>query len=214
MPATYGGRPEVKSPLRRLAHGLVCTQGNGSDAMEKSGTGYRRTARVLHWLVAIVVLATLPAGVLMLNESIARETRNTLFIFHKNVGVVILLLVLARLAYRAFRPPPPMPDHLPAWQAKVAGATHAGLYVLLLVMAVSGYVRVEAGNFPIEMLDALGIPPLVPVNETLETTAKAIHFWTRFLLVPLILVHIGAALHHRFVLKDGVFARMWPPLGR
>ncbi|WP_342773830.1 cytochrome b [Histidinibacterium lentulum] len=182
--------------------------------MERSGTGYRRTARVLHWLVAIVVIATLPVGMLMLEESVPRETRDALFIFHKNVGVVILLLVLARLAYRAWRPPPPMPDHLPRWQVRIAGATHAGLYVLLLVMAVSGYVRVEAGNFPIELLDALGVPALVPVNETLETTAQAIHFWTRFLLVPLIVLHVGAALHHRFVLRDGVFARMWPPLGR
>jgi len=182
--------------------------------MDNSGTGYRRTARVLHWLVAIVVIATLPVGVLMLDESVSRETRNTLFIFHKNVGVVILVLMLARLAYRAWRPPPPMPDHLPRLQVRVAGATHVALYVLLLVMAVSGYIRVAAGNFPIEMLDAIGIPPLVPVNETLETTAQAIHFWTRFLLVPLILLHVGAALHHRFVLRDGVFARMWPPLGR
>ena len=175
---------------------------------------YRQTARILHWLVALVVLATIPAGLMMLDESFGQQTRNRLFVFHKNVGVVILLLVLARLIYRARHPAPPMPAGMPGWKRKVAAATHGLLYVLLLVMAVSGYVRVEAGNFPIEMLDALGIPSLVPVNETLESAAQAVHYWTRYLLVPLILVHVGAALQHRFWLRDGVFARMWPPLGR
>lgn len=177
-------------------------------------TRYRPVTRILHWAVALIVIATIPVGQLMIQDGLSRTLQNTLFIFHKNVGVLILLLVIVRLAYRAIYPAPPFPSTMPAIQRRIAPITHWLLYGLLLVMALSGYIRVEAGNFPIEMLDALGVPALVPVNETLENTAKAVHFYARFVLVPLIFLHIGAGLYHRFVLRDGIFGRIWPLLGR
>ena len=124
--------------------------------------------------------------------------------------MLLLLLVLARLAYWLWNPPPPLPAHVAGWQRHVSGVTHAALYALLLVMAVSGYIRVAAGGFPIEMLDALGIPRLAPRSDTLANTAKAVHFWVRFPLGALIVLHVGAALMHLLVKRDGVFGRMWP----
>jgi cytochrome b561 len=175
---------------------------------------YAPATRALHWLVALVVIVTLPVGGIMTGEGLSRETQNALFIFHKNIGVVILLLVAARLVLRALQPAPPMPAHMPSWQRLAAVATHWGLYGLLVVMAVSGYIRVEAGNFPIEGLDALGIPPLVPVNEALAKTAQSIHSTARYALAGLILLHVAAALQHGLLKRDGVFGRIWPPLGR
>ena len=176
--------------------------------------GYRTTARLLHWLVALAVIATIPIGTVMVQEGLARSVQNTLFILHKNGGVLILLFVVLRLAYRAAFPPPPLPDTVPGWQRRAAAFSHAGLYTLLLVMAVSGYVRVEAGGFPIEILDALGVPTPVPESEALESAAKATHFYARYLLIALILVHFSAALYHALVRRDGVFGRMWPPVAR
>jgi len=171
---------------------------------------YRAPARLMHWLTVLLVFSTIPAGVIMVQEGLSRPLQNGLFIWHKNIGVVILVLVLARLVYRAAHPPPPLPDSVPPAQATIAGLTHWGMYGLLLVMAISGYVRVRAGGFPIEYLDALGVPPLVPRSDTLEETAKTIHFWARFPLVALILMHVGAAVFHGVVKRDGVFSRMWP----
>lgn len=176
--------------------------------------GYRTPARVLHWLTAVLVLATLPVGQVMVIDGLPRALQNTLFIFHKNVGVVILLLVLARLAYRAARPAPPLPDTLPRWQAIAAKATHWLLYGLLIVMAVSGYIRVEAGDFPIELLDALGIPPLVPVNKALAESAQSVHYFVRLAVFALVALHVLAVLHHELWRRDGVFRRMWPPVVR
>jgi cytochrome b561 len=173
--------------------------------------GYGTPSRVLHWLTAILVLATIPAGLTMIQEGLNRPLQDTLFIFHKNVGVVILLLVLTRLAVRVASPPPPLPDTVPQWQRRIAAVSHAGLYVLLLVMACSGYIRVRAGGFPVEGLDALGVPHLVPKSKGLEETAKAVHSTTRYLIIGLVLIHIGAALQHAILRRDGVFHRMWPP---
>ena len=174
---------------------------------------YTAASRYLHWLTAILVIATFPVGLTMVQVGLARGTQDTLYIFHKNVGVIILLLVLARLAWRAGHPAPPLPDSVPGWQQTVAHLTHWLLYGLLIVMAVSGYTRVKAAGFPLEGLDALGLPSLVPQSKTLADTAQLIHWTARFALFALILIHVGAALFHAVVKRDGVFQRMWPRRG-
>jgi len=174
---------------------------------------YARLTRSLHWIVAVMVLATLPIGYSMVQEGLARPTQNLLFILHKNGGVILLVLVLVRIAWRLMVPAPPMPAHIPGWQAKVAKTVQFGLYALLLVMAISGYVRVRAGGFPIEMLDPLGLPGFIPRSDALAATAKAVHANARFLLAGLILLHIAAGMKH-LLARDGIFGRIWPPLGR
>lgn len=170
---------------------------------------YSTTARSLHWLTALLVVATLPAGGFMVQEGLERSTQDLLFIFHKNVGVVIFLLVIARLAYRSAHPAPPLPAFMPLWQRRAAGVSHFLLYALLLVMTISGYVRVKAGGFPLESLDALGLPSLVPRSDALAETAKTTHFYVRFALLAVIAIHVAAALNHAILKRDGVFSRMW-----
>jgi cytochrome b561 len=186
----------------------------GRNGVGTPGRRYRPTARWLHWLVALLVLSTLPAGQTMIIEGLPRSVQDTLFIFHKNVGVVILLLVLWRLGFRMLHPAPPLPASLPVWQRRAARASHAALYTLLLLMPLSGYVRVRAGGFPIEALDALGVPALVPRSDALAEAAQAIHAYGRIALVAVIVLHVAAAIQHAAWRRDGVFSRMWPPWGR
>jgi cytochrome b561 len=175
---------------------------------------YRPLARALHWMTALLVLTTIPAGIVMLQEGLDRPLQNLLFMFHKNIGVVILLLVLIRLAYRAANPPPPLPISVPDWQRRIAGLTHVLLYAALIVMAVSGYVRVVAGGFPLEWWDALGVPRLAPRSDAVAGVAKTIHWAAHSAVIGLVVLHVGAALFHGIVKRDGVLARMWPALGR
>ena len=174
---------------------------------------YATSTRLLHWIAALMVLATIPIGVVMLQEGLARPTQNLLFVLHKNGGVIILLLVLARIVARLLAPSPVLPPEIPRWQARVARFTQFALYALLLTMAISGYVRVRAGGFPIEALDALGLPGFVPRSDALAEVAKTIHGYARFPLVALIALHIAAGLKH-LIARDGVFGHIWPPLGR
>lgn len=161
--------------------------------------------------MAVLILATIPAGVIMVQEGLDRSLQNLLFVYHKNVGVLLLLLVLVRLAYRWRHPPAPLPDSVPASQQRIAGLSHAALYALLIAMPLAGYVRVKAGGFPIESLDALGVPSLVPRSDALAETAKLLHYLGGFAIAGLIAMHVGAAAFHGIVKKDGVFSRMWPP---
>lgn len=172
--------------------------------------GYGVVARMLHWLTVLLVLVMVPVGLIMTQE-LPRATQNTLFILHKGLGPVVFVVVLLRLGWRLVNPPPPLPASMPDLQRRVAGFVHAGLYLFLIVMAVSGYVRVVAGGFPIELLNTLGVPPLLVKNEPLAETAKAIHAAAKFGLVGLIGMHVAAAAYHGIVKRDGVISRMWPP---
>ena len=173
---------------------------------------YRTPARLLHWIMAVLVLAMIAAGFIMIRDGLDRSVQNALFIFHKNVGILVLALGLVRLAYRWRHPAPPLPAQVPDWQARAAHASHVALYGLLIAMPVAGYIRVKAGGFPIESLDALGVPALVPNSENLAEVAKQIHYLAALALCFVAGVHILAGLHHLLVRRDGVFSRIWPPV--
>lgn len=171
---------------------------------------YRAPARWLHWLMALLIIPMIIGGFTMIQEGLPRSFQDTLFISHKNVGSLLLLLIIVRLIYRWRNTPPAEPAHLPAWQVKIAGLTHVALYALLLIMPLAGYIRVRAGGFPIEALDAMGIPALVPRSDALAAVAKSVHFYGAWALAILLAMHIGAALQHGLIKRDGVFSRMWP----
>lgn len=174
---------------------------------------YSATARGLHWVMAALILTMLPVGVLMVQSGLTRGLQNALFLYHKSLGVVVLLLAVARLLWRWRHPAPGLPPRMPAWQARIAGISHGLLYVLMLAVPLAGYVRVRAGGFPIEMLDRLNLPTLIARSDALAGVAKAAHAYGASALAALLALHIGAALYHGLILRDGVWPRMAPRFG-
>lgn len=181
--------------------------------MQNDAAALGATARAFHWATAALVVPTIPAGLIMVRDGIPRGLQDALFLYHKNAGVLILILVLARLFWRARHAPPPLPAHLPRWQAMAATLNHVALYALLLVLPVTGYIRVRAGGFPIEVLDALGVPALVPRSEALATGAQWIHWAAGLTVTAAVLMHLGAAAYHGLIRRDGIIGRIWPPVG-
>jgi cytochrome b561 len=174
--------------------------------------GYGTVARQLHWIMAILILVMIPVGLTMTQEGLARPTQDALFILHKNLGAVLLVLIVVRFVWRLLHPAPPLPASVPSLQARASQVVHWGLYFFVFLMAASGYARVRLGGFPIEYLDAVGVPALLPKNEPLAEVAKSIHATAKYGLVALILLHVSAAAYHGLVARDGVFTRMWPPV--
>lgn len=179
---------------------------------DPSLTGYGTGARLFHWVTALLVLVMVVAGITMTSEGF-ESVRDPLFILHKGLGSVLLVLVLLRLAWRFLAPsPPPLPESVPARQRRLARLTHGALYVLLLVQAGSGYTRVRTGDYPVELLDALGVPSVIPVLPDLSVALSVVHAFSSYALVALVAVHVAAAVHHAWIRRDGVFGRMWPPV--
>jgi cytochrome b561 len=154
----------------------------------------------------------IPAGIAMTSEPLARFA-DPLYVLHKGMGAVLLVLVLARVAWRLTHRAPAFPDFMPPLEQRIAQATHVAIYVLLVVMVVSGYVRTVGDGYPIELLDALGIPPMIPEMPGLAAAMLVVHQFAAVVLVGLVAVHVSAVLRHRLIEGNPVLERMWPPLG-
>lgn len=172
---------------------------------------YDAVSRRFHWITVLIVAIMVPVGLIM-TQDIERPLQDSLFILHKGLGSIFLVVIAARLIWRVLRPAPPLPNVVPPLQRRIARLTHVGLYVLLVVMAGSGYVRVTTGGFPIEWLNAIGVPPLLPVDKPVSEVASTVHETTKYLLIGLISLHVAAAAFHGLIRRDGVFRRMWPPI--
>ncbi len=173
--------------------------------------GYDTVQRVFHWLTVAWVLVMIPVGIAMTHDAF-KPIQDQLFIVHKNGGTLLILVLVGRLAWRLTHPPTPLPASLPSIHRRVSKLTHALLYVLLFTMVITGYLRVVGGGFPIELLNFLGIPPLVPSLGDAATTLSAVHKFTAYALVVVAVIHVTAALQHALVQKDEVMQRIWPPV--
>lgn len=175
-------------------------------------SGWGRVSRLFHWGVAGLVFGTVVIGVAMTSAGF-EGIRNSLYVSHKTIGVALLLLVPLRALWRLATPSPPLPDSIPAGERRLAHATHWGLYALLLVMAVSGYLRTVGGGYPIEVLDALGIPPLAGEMPLWADRLSVLHAFTAYLLVAVVAAHVAIVARHALFGEDAILSRMWPPWG-
>lgn len=174
---------------------------------------YGVVARLFHWTTVVMVGIMIPVGIAMTSGALEGTAfQDPLFILHKGLGVVILALVVLRLAWRLFHEPPPFPDTMPPVEQWLAKTTHWGLYVLLLVQTVSGYLRTVAGDFPIELLEAVGIPPLLSGMPELEQAMLLVHIVSAYTLTAAIAAHASAAVYHAITENDDIFRRVWPPV--
>ena len=180
-----------------------------SGAAPGAAPGYSTPARVFHWAIAGAVLIQIPAGVLMTSEPLV-AIRDPLYVLHKGLGVILLVLVALRVLWRLTHRPPPFPDYVPRLEQRIAGATHVAIYVALVVQVVSGYVRTVGDNFPIELLDVLGIPPLIPPMPRLAQAMLVVHQISVLVLLGLVAVHVSAVLRYQLIERRNILARMWP----
>ena len=175
--------------------------------------GFGTGARLFHWLVVLLLLVQIPAGIAMIAPALEQESIDRLFILHKGLGVVLLVVVVARVLWRLAHPASPMSETFPELERRMATTAHWVIYVVLIVVAGSGYVHVVGDGFPIEMMDALGLPTLWPLMPGVASWASLVHRFSTFLLVALVAVHVAEVLRHHLVVRDGTLARMGPPLG-
>ena len=174
--------------------------------------GYGTVARIFHWVMVPMVLVQIPVGIAMTTEAFP-SIGNALFILHKGMGSIFLLPVAARILWRLTHPVSTLLPYLPVLERRLAACTHAAIYVLLIVMPVSGYIRTVGDNFPIEMLDWMGIPPLVSDIPDTARVMLLIHKFSAYALATLITAHVGAVMHHALIMRDDTMSRIWPPVG-
>jgi cytochrome b561 len=164
-------------------------------------------ARSLHWLIAALILSQFLIG------SIADEMKLTpakldLFVWHKSIGITVLLLAVLRLAWRIGNPPPPPPAGMPAWERKLAGLAHWVMYVLIFAVPLSGWWISDASRVPFKAFFVLPMPDFIATDRAVQETAAEVHEALTTTLLVVVIVHVAAALRHHFLLHDDVLRRM------
>lgn len=116
-------------------------------------------SRLLHWTMATLILVMLFIGIGMVSTTSPRY--HMLLSVHRSIGMLILILVAARLINRLINPPPSLPADLPDWQKALAKASHWLLYGLMFALPIVGWAMLSAGGYPIEIFGSIDLPPLL-----------------------------------------------------
>ena len=146
-------------------------------------------ARVLHWGMAVLILAMLFVGVGMVASL---SLRPVLIDLHRPLGIALLLLAVIRLLYRWRHPPPPLPASLPRAQALAAKASHVALYAAMLAMPLLGWAMLSAGGYPVRMTSSFALPPILAPDPALYSLLRQAHGWMGYALFALILLGVSA----------------------
>ena len=171
---------------------------------------YPLSLRLLHWGTALlvaaqVVLAAVNALVYEGHPLLAEAAVQA----HLTLGALIFGFTVVRIGLRATTATPRLPATMSPRLRRLAGSLHGTLYVLLLVLPATGYVKLAALGFEIQILGLLALPPL-PLDPALADTARRLHSGCAALLGGLLLLHVGAAILHGRLLGSPVLQRMWP----
>lgn len=171
---------------------------------------YSRVAIALHWTIAVLIIANLTIG--LLHESLLRGT----IPLHKSIGMLVLVLSVGRLIWRLTHRPPPLPATVKGWEKGLAHAVHWVLYALMILIPLSGWVFTSASpkRHPLDFFGLFPLPMLpVAQDKSLSDMVAERHEQFAYLMIALLLLHIAAALKHRFADRDRTLDRMLPGAG-
>lgn len=169
-------------------------------------THFAPLARLLHWSMAVLLIAMLFIGAGMVAS--VSERHAWLLDLHKPLGIALLALVVIRLVVRFSTQQPPLPADLPAVQALAAKLSHWLLYALMLAMPLLGWAMISAAGDPVMLSDSLQLPSIVPANAQAFAFLRKAHGYLAYLLFLTVLVHLAAALFHGLIRRDGVLQSM------
>ena len=169
------------------------------------------SVRVLHWLIALIIIGLLGVGLYMAPFDLERrELSFQLYYWHKSFGMLVLMLVFVRLINIRMNPPLPLPEGLGRYEYLAAKFGHNLLYGLMLIVPILGYIQTSAfENSSGVHFFFWDLPELIPRSETVFEVSNALHKWCSFALIGVLLAHIAGAIKHRLVDRENdVIGRM------
>ena len=176
---------------------------------------YSTAARRFHWWTVLLIAAQVPIGLFMVRYGAATnfaEPTGKLYDTHKLIGLTILLLALVRLVYRLAHGAPADEPTLAPWEKVVSHITHWAIYALLIIVPLLGWLAISYYG-PFEPF-GIKLPRLAAQDEARATKVFVAHMLAAYALIVLLGMHVGGALIHYVIKKDGVLARMWARAGR
>jgi cytochrome b561 len=187
-----------------------------ADRSAPPGAHYTSLARLFHWTTALFVVTMIPAGIYMTMraaETSFDATTGLIYDSHKLGGFIVFWIAVARVGYRLASGGLPPEASLTEGQRTASFLVHTALYGLIILVPLTGWLGVSA--FPaVSIFGLFELPRLLGTNPDLAKQIFQVHKLMAIALGVLVLVHVGAALYHALVRRDGVFQRMWPAAKR
>jgi cytochrome b561 len=154
-----------------------------------TNTIYSQPLRVLHWLMAILVITVMVLGLTM--GDFPKLLRPDAYDLHKWLGLTVGFLLIARVAARIFSSIPAMPAS----------------YALMLLMPLSGYLMRGARGHDV-MWFGIALPPLPGLYPEMARFAHTVHVWLPNFFIAVMVLHVAAVLKHWFVDHENLLKRM------
>lgn len=170
-------------------------------------------SRILHWLMAAMLLAMLFIGVSMVASL---GDYHKLVAIHRPLGIMILILAIIRLINRMYTTLPPFPPTMSPREQMLSSLSERLLYTLMLALPLVGWGMLSAGHYPIVMFGPVHLPPILPANPTLYAVLRKTHTIMAYLLFLTFLLHLSTVLFHTLIVRDRLLDRMaiWPTRDR
>ncbi len=173
---------------------------------------YGAVGVLLHWSIGVLIMAVAGLGLYMvtLPDAGFNMKKITLILYHKDLGMLVLVLAVLRLAWRLSNVIPQATEHLPDSQKIAARFVHLSFYALMFALPITGWLMSSAAGFPVSLLAIFTLPDLISHNDYLFQRFIEIHKWLGYGLILFMLIHTGAALRHHFIFKDDTLRKMLP----
>jgi cytochrome b561 len=176
--------------------------------LKSSETRWGSVTQAIHWLMAVAIIGNGILGLIM-DEMPRGMTKLNTFAIHKSIGLTVLALLILRVSWRFFERKP-RDEPMPRWQRLAAHATHAVLYLLMLAIPLSGWIYNSAHGYPLQWFKWFNLPALVEKNQALSDIAGETHEILFWVIVVVLVAHVGGALVHHWFERDNTLLRMLP----
>jgi len=176
--------------------------------IRNTNSSWGSLSRLFHWSLGVLIIGMLAYGWWM-NHFPARPDRFFYRSIHADIGYVVLLLTVTRLIWRWINPVPALPADTPQWERLAAGIIHGALYAVTILVAMLGWAHSGARdpNYA-DWFGLFRVPQITSPDKAAAAAYESRHIFFAYVLLALILIHIGAAIWHHVVKRDRVAARM------
>lgn len=177
--------------------------------LKNSITRFGAIAILLHWVIALLMIGLIILGLYMVSLPMNLH-KLKYYGWHKEFGVLVLMLATVRLAWRFSNTTPLLPPQMPKWEQFAAHSMHYVFYGFMFALPITGWMLSSAAGFPVSFFGLFVLPDLISTNENSRHLLTEIHKWLAYGLIAAICGHVGAALQHHFINKDDILRRMLP----